>query len=60
MDQKKEWQRVKDRPEADPEEAEAKERLYEDLKENGPKNLYKLTKKRIRRSHYIVRGRSYI
>ena len=26
----KEWQRVKDRPEADPEEAEAKERDYRD------------------------------
>ena len=36
------------------------EKLYEDLKENGPKNLYKLAKKRIRRSHDIVRERSYI
>ena len=36
------------------------EKLYEDLKENGPKNLYKLAKKRKRRSHDIVRERSYI
>ena len=36
------------------------EKLYEDLKENGSKNLYKLAKTRIRRSHDIMRERSYI
>ena len=74
---------MKDRPETDPEEAEAEERdyreknktskakvaigkekghekLYGDLKENGPKNLYKLAKTRKRRSQDIVRERSYM
>ena len=87
VDQKKnafkEWQRLKDRPKTDPEEAEAKERdyreknktskaklaiakekgyekLYGDLKENDQKNLYKLAKKRKRRSQNIVRERSYM
>ena len=44
--------------------ARAKEKGYEhfygDLKENGPKNLYKLAKTRKRRSQDIVRERSYM
>ena len=87
VDQKKnafkEWQRLKDRPKTDPEEAEAKERDYREenktlkatvaiakekwyeklhgyLKENGPKNIYKLAKTRRRRSLDLVRERSYM
>ena len=55
VDQKKnafkEWQRVKDRPETDPEEAEAKERDYrEKNKTGGMKSCMEISKKMAQRT----------